>query len=861
MTEITLQIDYRTEEGQRLQVCWTDGKKEQTDVPMTPGPDGRTWQLKLQVEDSRGLLHYRYAVASARDGRTLRREEGGLRKVRLQGKSRLLLADNWTPEPALPSEMLTSAFEQCVFRLEKCESLTAGYRLRLIAPPAPRGWHWCVSGAVRELGAWAAEHIVRLLHTDTYEWSAPLRATNFRQGTEYKYLLRNDADPTQLRWEEGPNRRLLPRKVAEGQAATLTDTRPRIDMERWRGAGVVIPVFSLRSRESHGTGDFGDLARFVEWAASVGLKAVQLLPVNDTTATFTWRDSYPYSGISVFALNPLYLDLRQWRNSEIYRHHEAEGRRLNALDELDYEGVVRSKMTFLGELFDKCAGSVTRTKSYAAFERKNAAWLEAYAEFSALRDANGTADFRKWSDSPANSRKVRFYKFVQFLLHRQLRQAHETARHHGVILKGDIPIGICRDSVPARQDARLFRFDGQAGAPPDDFARQGQNWGFPTYDWREMEKDGYRWWRERLGHMAEYFDAYRIDHVLGFFRIWEIPYEQLNGLMGRFRPALPLTDDEIRGYNFTADAARLARPLFSREEAERFGPEVQAYLEPDGASGLLRLRSAVATGRRVRASGCNDALRERLEALTAEVLFIEDDERPGTYHPRIAAQQTLRYASLSAENKRAFDRLYDDFFYRRHTKFWSDEAMRKLPALTGATRMLACAEDLGMVPDGVKDVLDRLRILSLEIQRMPKQYGRRFDALDENPYFSVSTIATHDMPPLRLWWSSDPAGRTAYWHEAMGREGEPPAEATPEICEQIVSAHLASPSMLCLPALQDWLAIDGGLRRPDAAAEQINIPANPEHYWRYRMHLTLEDLVAATAFNEKVRALVLRSGR
>ncbi|MCH5182202.1 MAG: 4-alpha-glucanotransferase [Prevotellaceae bacterium] len=861
MTEITLQIDYRTEEGQRLQVCWTDDENGWNTTPMTAGKDGRTWRIALQTRHAHGLLQYRYAVVSANDGRTLRNEEGGLRKVRLQGKSRLLLADSWTAQPALPAEALSTAFETCVYRCEKPGSLTAGYRLRLIALPAPEGWHWCVSGAARSLGAWATEGIVRLLRTGTYEWSAPLRATDFRQGMEYKYLLRNDADPTQLRWEEGLNRRLLPLKLGAGQAAVLTDMLPRLPMKRWRGAGVVIPVFSLRSCESHGTGDFGDLARFVEWAAGVGLKAVQLLPVNDTTATFTWRDSYPYSGISVFALHPLYLDLRPWRKSEIYCRHEAEGQRLNALDELDYEAVIRSKMAFLEELCNKTANNLMRTKAYAEFARRNASWLDAYADFSARRDAQGTADFRKWDTTPAEKRAVRFYKFVQFLLHRQLSQVHELARRLGVILKGDIPIGICRDSVPARQDARLFHFDGQAGAPPDDFARQGQNWGFPTYNWKKMEKDGYAWWRERLGHMAEYFDAYRIDHVLGFFRIWEIPFDQLYGLMGRFRPALPLTPDEIRSYGFGENAARLARPLFSHEEAERLGPDVQPYLEPDGESGLLRLRSAVATGRRVRASGCDGELRARLEKLTAEVLFIEDPERPGTYHPRVAAQQTRRYALLSESDKRAFDRLSDDFFYRRHTTFWSKEAMKKLPALTGATRMLACAEDLGMVPDGVKEVLDRLGILSLEIQRMPKRCGRRFDKLSENPYFSVSTIATHDMPPLRLWWKDNAAARTAYWHEVLGRDGETPAEASPEICEEIIAAHLESPSMLCLLALQDWLAADGNLRRPDAAAEQINIPADPEHYWRYRMHLTIEDLVAATSFNEKVRALVRRSGR
>lgn len=861
MTKITLQIDYRIQEGQRLLACWTDDGEHWDTGPMTLVENGETWRLTFGTKNAHGLLRYWYAVEDMHDGIIVRREEVGTREVRLQGKSRLLLADSWTSGPALPTEARSAAFEECIYRFDKAESLTAGYRLRLIALPAPEGWHWCVSGASDSLGQWRNEDMRRLVRTGTYEWSVAIRAADFLRGTEYKYLLRNDADPQQLCWEEGENRRLLPTRVENGQTVMLTDTRPRIALQKWRGAGVVIPVFSLRSRDSHGVGDFGDLARFVEWAAGVGMKAVQLLPVNDTTATFSWHDSYPYSGISVFALHPLYLDLRPWRTSDIYRRHELEGRRLNALDKLDYESTIRSKMAFLDELYDKTANNLMRTKSFTEFAERNATWLDAYAEFSALRDEQGTADFRKWPDISPRRRSVRFYKFVQFLLHRQLREVHALARRLGVILKGDIPIGICRDSVPARQDARLFHFDGQAGAPPDDFARQGQNWGFPTYNWQEMEKDGYRWWRSRLSHMAEYFDAYRIDHVLGFFRIWEIPYEQVHGLMGRFRSALPLTPDEIRSYGFTWDAAWLARPVFPPEEAERLGPDIRKYLEPDGDSRNFRLCREASTGRRVRALDCDKELRGRLEELTAEVLFIEDSDTPNTYHPRVAAQQTQRYAQLPDAEKQAFDRLYDDFFYRRHTAFWSSEAMKKLPALTQATRMLACAEDLGMVPGGVKVVLDRLNILSLEIQRMPKRYGRRFDNPGDNPYLSVSTIATHDMPPLRLWWEKNPEARTAYWHEVLGRSGEAPAEASPDICEDIVSAHLESPSMLCLLALQDWLALDARLRRPDAGAEQINIPANPEHYWCYRMHITLEELALATAFSEKIRSLVERSGR
>jgi len=253
------------------------------------------------------------------------------------------------------------------------------------------------------------------------------------------------------------------------------------------------------------------------------------------------------------------------------------------------------------------------------------------------------------------------------------------------------------------------------------------------------------------------------------------------------------------------------------------------------------------------------------------VLFIEDPEKKGFYHPRISAQYTQAYRNLPPDQQAAFNRLYDDFFYRRHNQFWAEGAVKKLSALISAApdsedheelrTLLPCAEDLGMVPDGVKEVLQRLSILSLEIQTMPKDPKRRFGLLADVPYMAVDTIATHDMPPLRLWWKQNPGDAQAFWNEVLWRPGAAPAEADPATCEQILRNHLGSPAMLSLHAFQDWTAIDGSVANPNPDMEQINIPADPNHHWRYRMHITLEDLFAATNFNEHVRMLIRNSGR
>ncbi len=884
MPKLRFHISYHTVAGEyvAVEICRSSGETSLVGLTTT---DGHSWLGAVEVRSEADSLYYNYCVCRA-DGAVVRRE-ASRRKLPLGRRTRLFLDDNWD-DGCIHSAFCRSAFTECVFRPQQTESLSAAYLLTVKALPAPENWHWAIVGSSAQLGEWDVEKALRLKRTDTYEWSVALNSVDFRDGLEYKYIMVSDYDNGQVRWEDDENRRIAPLLLLERNEAVLrTDCAPRIDWQPWRGAGVVIPLFSLRSEGSFGVGDFGDLEQLVRWAASTGLRAVQLLPINDTTTTGTWHDSYPYSGISVFALHPLYLDLREWKDTAAYQKRKAKGEQLNALSELDYEAAFHEKMDFLRELFAENGATVLKNPRFKTFKKENARWLDAYCRFSRLRDEHHTANSRDWpeQDFEAAAPKTKtqrsaedFYAYVQYLLHRQMSRAHDTARSLGVILKGDIPIGICRDSVPAWADGHLFHFNGQAGAPPDAFARHGQNWGFPTYNWDAMSKDGYAWWRERFRHMGRYFDAYRIDHVLGFFRIWEIPYEQEYGLLGRFRPALPFSEDEIRGYGFTSNVSEMARPLLTPARFEELAEEVggngllrffESYTAADGRQ-MLALKPEYATQRKVRAAVGDEALRNVLLDVVAEVLFIEDDAQPGHYHPRIGAQDTHRFLSLPESERYAFNRLHDDFFYARHNIFWADEAMKKLPAIIGedeacekqtTSPLLPCAEDLGMVPSSVKGVLEKLNVLSLEIQRMPKRYGVRFDNLSENPWLSVSTIATHDMPPFRLWWREDAGQTQAFWRDVLGRSGDAPAEASPEVCELVVAKHLGSPSMLCLLALQDLLAIDGNLRHPDPAAEQINVPSCPNHYWRYRMHLTLEQLAAATGFNEKLRALVLSSGR
>lgn len=884
-------LEYTTKNGNYPVLAFSVDGKTIAYMPLH-STDQTSWKTELTVPDDSQNIRYAYQIKGA-DGGIVRTELNSWRIFHFCHRTAVCFADAWADQ-TLSTMFHRSAFSQCIMlprggEKMHMELVCAPHLLILHALPPQAGYKWAVVGNTKRLGEWKVENALFLQRTDTYEWTLPLTKADFEDGFEYKYLLLSEDGSEAPQWEEGGNRQMVSTRTEGNFSIVRQDELPRINLPHWKGAGCVIPVFSLRSEYSMGVGDFGDLLTLIRWASEVGMKAVQLLPINDTTRTGHWQDSYPYNGISVFALHPLYLDMSPWKNTSIYATFAHRGEELNHLPMLDYEQAFALKIDFLKEIF-KAEGKKTMSKStFRTFVNENQHWLPTYAAFCTLRDYYHTADFRTW---PANAPKAtdaeklptllpelktqyNFHIFTQYLLHEQMLKVHEEARQLGVIIKGDIPIGISRDSVPAWADGRLFHFDGQAGAPPDDFAVHGQNWGFPTYNWEEMAKDGYHWWRNRLKHMERYFDAYRIDHVLGFFRIWEVPTNQVYGLLGQFRPALPYTIEEIRDFGFQANVQELRVPFVTFERAKTLEREtgntafIRTYLEriPNGYVLKRDFRSQRYTEQTVH----DETTRKALLDLACEVMFIPDNSHPELFHPRVMARNSHRYQLLSSTDRQAFDHLHDHFFYERNNQFWADEAMKKVPAVTSSSDtlhptlqlfplagmgMLPCAEDLGMVPASVKGVLERLQILSLEIQRMPKAYGLRFGHLADNPYLSVATIATHDMPPLRLWWTENAQQTQDFWNQALHHEGTAPVEATPEVCEEIIRQHLQSPSMLCLLALQDWLSISSKLRSTHPEEEQINVPANPHQYWRYRMHITLDTLLQSSGFNDKVRNLI-----
>ena len=750
----------------------------------------------------------------------------------------------------------------------------------------PKDYQIYLCGSNEATGCWQPDRGIRGYNVHNGSWAFPMRHGDIpAEGISYKFVL---VDPLtgQSLWENGQDRYLSPTHPDEGKV--IIDTYPpMLPQDDMKVAGVVVPIFSLRSEQGWGIGDFGDLQRLIDWAADAGLSAIQLLPVNDTTREGNWHDSYPYNPISAFALHPLYLDfnslppLKSKTKLKLYQQRRAA---VNSQPLLDYDEVFDLKESYLHDYFLENKLEFLRSTKYKIFKRDNAHWLTPYSFFRYLQKVNGTANFRRWPqfreyDQIALQRwaiasniidEIEFYGVVQYLLDKQFSEIHEYARQRGVILKGDIPIGVARDSATAWLHPQYLNFDSQAGAPPDQFSANGQNWGFPTYNWPALLNDDGQWWYNRLTHMAQYFDAYRIDHVLGFFRIWEIPVQHIYGTLGHFNPGLPLTRSELLLMGLTADPNNYTRPRFTEGEMQRhFGellPVAKEYFFEFGEDGKWTIIDKYVNSQRaidhaLREMGFSGQQRELFLSAYTNVLFIPDPSQPQMYHLNIWGKRTRAYKHLSDPDKQAYDRIFQYFFYDRHDRHWTEEAYRRLPKLIYTTTMLACAEDLGMIPTCVHPVLKDLNILTLEIQTMPKRGGTRFSNLSENPLYSVDTISTHDMAPLRLWWKQNPEAAADYWHNVLHRTTAVPALLSPEDCETIIRCHIRSNSLLAIISLQDWLGMSGTLRSDQLEQEQINHPEIPRHYWRWRMKPTLEELAADKKLTARIRKMVIDSGR
>ena len=828
--KLTITLHYNTQWGEDIHLAFST-VKDVCSVPTIPMlTDGKGHWFVTIDGDFKPSSPYTFVVI---EHNAVKRTEWRHHTLPDTLHGHVCINDRWHERSTL-APFYSSAFTKAIFAHETHSYKVKGDASICICCEAPtlrKNQVLALCGDNESLGSWNTDQ-ARIMEPHGTEWQLWLNKEEVGEHAEFKFVIleKNENSPEAnwqlsianyqlVSWELGDNRTLHIDPYSDVTLRMLRTYTLRDPQEHWRGAGVAIPVFSLRSKKSYGIGEFSDIPLMVDWAAKTGQSFLQLLPVNDTTMNRNWHESYPYNAISCFALNPAYIRLEEvgvLSDKEAMKAFRKQQRELNKLPQVDYDTVITAKWDYLHRIFAQEGERTLASSSFKHFYKDNESWLRPYAAYCYLRDKYGTPDYTQWGDDSAynedhNEMAAPIYLFIQYHLHLQLKRAADYAHQHGVVLKGDIPIGISRTSVEAWCHPGLFCLESQAGAPPDAFARDGQNWGFPTYNWPAMAAERYHWFAQRFTKMADYFDAYRIDHLLGFFRIWEIPSYTKSGLLGHFNPAMPLTPEEIISSGIAFYKERYAMPFTPNDETD--------------------------------------------------VLFVEDPYQPGTYHPRINGFETESFKAMPEHERRAFYALHDHFYYHRHNDFWHTEAMKKLPALVDSTDMLVCGEDLGMIPACVPAVMSELHILSLEIQRMPKAYGCSVDNPANYPYYSVCTTSTHDMSGIRGWWQEDPSLTQHFWSEMLHQRGKAPIDCEAWICENIVRQHLDSPAMLTILPLQDWMSMDEHLRYADPSFERINVPANPFNYWRYRMHLTLEELLEADDFNRQVRRLIEQSGR
>lgn len=896
---VTFQLRYSTSYGQELLVTGNHKLLGNGDVdkalPMQYF-NNEYWYVNIDLPVANEKIVYNYILKNA-DGSL--QFDCGTDKIINTSKintKELLIIDGWNFTGYVQNTFYTEPFQNVLF--EKNMNISEAkapkkytHVFQTKTPILSEGQTLCIVGSNKKLNNWNTDEPL-LMHCSANEqhYKAYVDLSKEDFPIAYKYGVYDTINNKFIQFEEGDNR-VVYDAIKPEKTTIVNDAFANLPQQNWRGAGVAIPVFSLKTKSSFGVGEFTDIKALADWSSSIGLKLIQILPINDTTATHTWQDSYPYAAISAFALHPIYINLQKATesvNENLLKKLDDKQAELNAKNAVDYEEVLKIKLNYLKKIFTLQSVKTFADETFKTFFNNNKHWLVPYASFCYLRDEYKTANYNQWpayryfnekdiaeltKEDSAAYNDIAFHYFIQYHLHLQLQEATQYAHSKGIIVKGDIPIGIYRYGADAWQEPHLYNMDVQAGAPPDDFAVKGQNWGFPTYNWQAMQQDGFAWWRKRFEQMSYYFDAFRIDHILGFFRIWSIPMHAVEGIMGYFVPAIPVHINELLSRNIQFNHYRFTQPFINDDILwQEFGynNEVvkQNFLVYDGF-GNYNLRSEFNTQKSVEQhfasleqNDANDSIKQGLYNLISNVILFDVEGSNGQqFHFRFGMEGTTSFKYLDQQSQQQLKDLYVDYFFKRQDDFWMQEAMHKLPALRRVTNMLICGEDLGLVPACVPDVMKQLGLLSLEIQRMPKDSKRRFFHPNDAPYLSVVTPSTHDMSTIRGWWEEDKDAIQQFYNNELGQWGNAPYFCEGWINKAIVVQHLYSPAMWAIFQLQDLLGMDENLRRENPNNERINVPANPKHYWQYRMNLSIEDLSNETAFNTMLKESIAMSGR
>ncbi|MCJ8154270.1 4-alpha-glucanotransferase [Chryseobacterium sp. SSA4.19] len=876
-------VGYSVKAGEKLQLIVTEEGAVFKTYPMFYTQND-LW--KCEIDYFSKSVSYRYQLVGEK-GNVLREEFAHHYLNFPHNYKEFVIFDKWNnknfPENYLNNKILHNKLN--AFKPERISVLKKHTHLfRLEAPVYNPNWKIVLFGSTPSLGSWQYENVLHLYQTRIGVWEVSVEIPE-NELIQYKYGLYDIEKQEVIDIETGENRFALPNSSKDA-LQIVSDHYFKFKLyQMYHDAGVAIPVFSLRTEDGFGVGEFSDLKKLADWTKETQLGIIQILPINDTTANYSWTDSYPYAAVSVYALHPQYISLENLDfklPEDILQEYEKEKAELNALELIDYEKMISGKWKYLKTVFTTNKDKIYKDRNFKKFIKDNESWLIPYAAFCVLRDKYKTPNFTEWKThkkyvagkiAPFFNIKSKEYEtsmlhaWVQYQLHQQLKDAIDYIHSLEVSVKGDLPIGIYRYSVEAWTEPELFGMDFQAGAPPDQFTELGQNWEFPTYNWEAMKANDYQWWKNRFKALEQYFDAMRIDHILGFFRIWRMPVSATQGILGYFYPAVPVTLEEFNARHIPFNFDRYCQPFINDQILlNYFGDNKEDALVfmDDHQNGTYVFKEEFNTQRKLTdffKKNPHGPIEEQLIALCANVLFLIE-ERNGqiVYHPRFNVYHTDSYQHLSDWEKKSIYDLYQDYFFVRQDQLWYEKAMEKLPVILNATQMLICGEDLGLVPDCVPVVMDELAIIALKVQRMPSDH-LPFYSPEKAGYMNVVTASSHDSSTLRQWWQENPILTQRYFNEQLVQYGKAPEEMDARLAEIIMKQHLYNDAMLAIFPIQEFLTTDKELTNIEMHNERINNPAVFPHYWRYRMHLKLEDLKGRSDFNRKIADWVINSGR
>ena len=666
--------------------------------------------------------------------------------------------------------------------------------------------------------------------------------------------------------------------------------------------GVAVPLGALYTKDNSAIGEFPDLKVFADFCKSAGISIIQLLPVNDTGT-----QSSPYSGLSAFALHPIYIRLNQVPGFDTlyksdakfkktyddflenhkycprYKYDEIRNKKTELLQRL-YETTIEWKTSEASPELSKWIKANPWVKDYAVY--KNLKWNYMQASWKSWLDTDrikSKAEITALWNKKAFKKEHLFYAWVQMIADAQFHDAVEYVHKAGLLLKGDMPILMNEDSADAWAYPEVFNQDLRAGAPADGDNPTGQNWGFPTYNWKSLKENDYNWWKDRLKNASKYYDAYRLDHILGFFRIWAIPEDDLNALNGHTEPYASIKKTELYELGFDDDRIRwLSQPhiptraieditwnhdkahqilaIFCNkidgEELWRFAPNLKGSKAIEEAD-LSELCATEAIPR----------VKKVLEDYWSNRTLIEIAKNK--YIPLWTYGQSTSWGSLNEKEKASLSECFDEL-NKKNEKLWKKQADEIFSAITEAVKMTPCGEDLGVNIECVPKTMKAHNILGLRVVRWCREWseeGQPYLPFADYEPLSVTTTSVHDSSTLRQWWEDEKDSVRAFIkaNSAEAASDAGAAEAltesgfSPEIAEKVLQASSTAASLWFIPPLQDFLYMDKALWLEKAEDERINVPGTVTQFnWTYRLPCSLEELCKNEELINKIKKISRR---